>query len=1004
MVKNSYLTLFLALLIPGAVVLQPSVPVSAQTSAEGTDRDFSKAMEAFDRGMYERAMTLFNDIVFRTGSVKAEGYSVLCSVKSGVRGWENRMESFITANPSSELVPQLKFAHACRLFDAGDYKACSELLNGLKIKDLRRSQYNQFLFNQGFSLFSLGEYSQASDCFTRILSSRKSDYTAPSAYVLGYIEYENADYARAEQHFLISEGDRRFSEMSSYYILECRFLAKDYDYVIENGPANYQSVPQDRKQRLGRMLSEAYLIKGEPDRAAVYYNPEMSPKEQKSRADLFFGGSLLYAEKDYRGAIENFSAMENRTDSLGQIANYQLGWSYLQTGNKVLSLEAFREAASYSWDENITRDAFFNSAKLSFDINSDTRPFRNYVKKYPQVRTQEIFSYMALAELNAKNWQAAVDAYDNVDDLTPEMERNYVKANYLRARQLVEAGAGRDAVHMLKTVTFYSDRNSEINQMARYWLAELQYRNGEYRDAIALFKELYHTSALAGTSEGALIPYNIAYSYFRLGDLDQVSKWFTEFASDSGSARTEARKDALTRLADCLFLKDKYLEAAEKYAGVAEEYFDPDDIYPYLQAGIAYGLAGRKQDKTECLEEVKLAKPAVGDYSKAMIELGRCYMESSKQAMASDCFDCVINSVKDSSAVAQALLEKALIERNSGNQDQALLLYKRVAENMNGSEYADNALIAIENICRSEGLADDYLSYVESLGKGDSKSSGEKEEFYFSSAQQLYFDARYDKALEAMGSYLEKYPAGRYVLDAKYCMAECLRMDSRFENACDLYEQVIEAGDSDFRLPSMQKFADLSYVLQRYKIASMAYAAILNEPSLDEDVRHSCLVGQMRSAFKSRQYELSSEVAGKLKTAEGSDEKTRREALYVQAKSLLSLSRRDEALVLFAELAANPADAMGAEARYLLIKDKFERAEYKKVEDMVYDFAESGTAQNRYLAASFIILGDVFAEQGQFEQAKATFESVRDGYVPESESDDILEQVRVRLDRINQMK
>ena len=93
MVKNSYLTLFLALLIPGAVVLQPSVPVSAQTFAEGTDRDFSKAMEAFDRGMYERAMTLFNDIVFRTGSVKAEGYSVLCSVKSGVRGWENRMES-----------------------------------------------------------------------------------------------------------------------------------------------------------------------------------------------------------------------------------------------------------------------------------------------------------------------------------------------------------------------------------------------------------------------------------------------------------------------------------------------------------------------------------------------------------------------------------------------------------------------------------------------------------------------------------------------------------------------------------------------------------------------------------------------------------------------------------------------------------------------------------------------------------------------------------------------
>ncbi|MGN0190695.1 MAG: tetratricopeptide repeat protein [Candidatus Cryptobacteroides sp.] len=1004
MVKNIYVTAVLTLLMTSGAISANCYLADAQTVAGREDRDFAKAMEAFDKGMYERAMTLFDDIVFRTGSVKAEGYSVLCSVKSGVRGWENRMESFISANPSSELVPQLKFALSCRMFDKGDYKSCAEILNDLKMQQLRRSQYDQYLFNQGFSLFSLGDYAQASERFSQILSRRKSGYTAPAAYILGYIEYENAEYGKAEQHFLASGGDSRFAEMASYYVLECRFLAKDYGYVIENGPELYRSVPEDRKLRLGRMISEAYLIRGDSETALRYYNPEPDASGHKSRTDLFFGGSVFYAEKDYKGAIENFSAMENRTDSLGQIANYQLGWSYLQTGNKVLSMEAFRDAASCDWDGKITEDALFNSAKLSFDINSDARPFRNYIKKYPRARTQEIYSYMALAELCSGDWQAAVDAYDNVDDLSPEMERNYVKANYLRARQLVAAGAYRDAVPLLKTVTFYSDRHSEINQMAKYWLAELQYRNGEYADAILIFKELYHTSALSGTPEGELIPYNIAYSFFRLGDLAQASKWFGEFADGNRTVKSETRKDALTRIADCLFLKDDYLSAAGKYAEVAQVYYDPDDVYPYLQAGMAYGLAGRRQEKTACLEEVKLAVPAVGDYAVAMLELGRCHMDSGNVQPAAECFEKVISSVKDSSAVAQALLEMAMLERNSNNTEKSLQLYRRVVGNMSGSEYADNALLAIENICRAEGLTDDYMAYIDSLGLGESKSPVEKEDFYFSSAQQLYFDARNDKAVESLGSYLEKFPAGRYVLEAKYCMAECLRMDSQFEKACDLYEAIIEAGESPFRFASMQKFADLSYALERYRIACMAYTAILNENAIDGDMRQACLVGQMRSAFKSRQYELSEDVARKLCPAEGIADSLRREALYIRAKSLLSLSRRDDALALFAELAVNPSDEMGAEARYLLIKDKFDRADFKSVENMVYEFSESGTAQNRYLAASFLLLGDVFAEQGLLEQAKATFESVRDGYVPESASDDIPEQVKMRLDRINQMK
>ena len=114
-----------------------------------------------------------------------------------------------------------------------------------------------------------------------------------------------------------------------------------------------------------------------------------------------------------------------------------------------------------------------------------------------------------------------------------------------------------------------------------------------------------------------------------------------------------------------------------------------------------------------------------------------------------------------------------------------------------------------------------------------------------------------------------------------------------------------------------------------------------------------------------------------------------------------SPSRRDEAFVLFKDLAKKPATQYGAEANYLLIQDAYDRAKYQEVQDLVYAFAESGSGNGYYLAKSFIILGDSFADQDEFAQAKATFESIRDGYT--NTGDDVLESVKMRLEKLEEL-
>ena len=102
----------------------------------------------------------------------------------------------------------------------------------------------------------------------------------------------------------------------------------------------------------------------------------------------------------------------------------------------------------------------------------------------------------------------------------------------------------------------------------------------------------------------------------------------------------------------------------------------------------------------------------------------------------------------------------------------------------------------------------------------------------------------------------------------------------------------------------------------------------------------------------------------------------------------------------FKLLSKEPSTTEGAEACYILIQDQYDRGVYDGLQDKVYDFSSKAKGQNYFLAKAFIVLGDSFAEQGNWAQARATFESIRDGYTPSGPEDDVLDQVDLRLRKL----
>ena len=985
-----------------AALVTSSVAVAqGYSSGNSYSYEFRDAVRLKEKGMSGRSSSVFGELARKTGKVDPMSMSVLEDVVMQVPGHMTRMEGFVAAYPHSPYIPQMYFACASNFFHADDYEQALAFLNMVKQKQLSKSQMDEYMFMKAYCLLEKGDYDNALKGFLDVHKRPESDYTGPARYAVGSIYYRDGDFNNAQDWFEKSSLDGRFKDVSEYFILECRFMLKDYRYVTANAERMYDLVPQDRKPHLARIISESSLVLGDADNARKYYELGVGEgNEPDSRTDWFYSGSVLYAVDDYEGAIRSFSNMAERTDSIGQVANYHLGYSYIQTRNKVAALTAFRDAALTDYDPRITEDAYFNWAKLAFDINTDTSVFNDYLKKYPAKEQEDrINGYIAVAALHDRDYERAVEAYDRIDELDDDMVLNYMKANYLRAVQLVETGSYRLAIPCLKAAAYYSDRGSRFYQLSRYWLAESYYRNDQYDEALDVFIDLYNTSALFGRIEADLMPYNIAYCHFKKDNYTAALKWFDIYLRDSGH---KYRKEALERRADCFFIQKKYKEACEAYDLVLDKYFSVNDIYPYYQAAVSYGLSKNHKKKIELLSHVMEASPSSRFYPEALFELGRAYVTKEDDDKAFECFNMLAAQVKDSTFVARAYIEMGSLARNQSQYNEALGYYKTVVEEMPLSGYVDDALAAIESIYQTRNEPEEYIAYIEAVGRGEIKSDDERENMIFNSAEQIYLSENYQKALVALQSYLDKYPDSANAYRADFYMAESYRMLDKFEQACDSYTKVIEKGEGSFVELSMLNFSNLSYRMERWEDAFGGYSS-LYDSALLENNKYAAVLGMMRSAYRAHNYTEAVRNADRTIGDARADASLKAEALYIKAKSYLSTSRRDDAYAIFKELAEDVTTEYGAESAYLLILDSYDKGQFADVETKVYAFSDAGSGQVYWLAKSFIVLGDSFVERDELEQAKATFESVRDGYMPASSDDDVLDNVNMRLRKLEEL-
>lgn len=990
-------TALLALLfVAGALVAQ------RPAHYEHRDADLAHAMELFGKEKYGPAQYHLQRVVERIADphdmtrVEAEFYGALCAVRLFHDDAGARLDAFVNDHPESLHVPEVRFELFRHAFGRKKWKEAIARSEQADRFGLDAEEQEEYRFKRGYALFQEGERDRALGEFAEVMNGQGT-YATSSLYYASHIQYERGNHETALQGFRKLEKDEAFGKVVPFYIAEILFLQGKYEeldaYVrpLLNDPQGTKRINE-----INRLAGEANYRQGRYAEALPYLE-KSAQRVGVDRNDRYILGYAYYRSGDCRKALAEFNLVANGTDSVAQLATYHMADCYLRLNEKNFARNAFRKAYELGNDPKVAEDALFQYAKLSYELSFDPyheaiNALRNYLRTYPNTpRKDEAYEFLLNVYLKTRNYEAALEALDEIQNKDLRLREAYQKLAFDRGVELYEGRKYADAALFFERALKFPV-NQRVTAEAHFWMAESYYGKGDLQAALRKYNDLRNSPGAYATELYELAGYGMGYTYFKLKQYDEAVVSFRRFlAGRSDQARQ--RSDAMLRLADSYFvMKDN--EQAIKWYEEAIRANAPDRDYAMYQKGVCQGLQRQFAEKIATLRKLLTERPDSRYAADAKFQLGETYINEDNNAEALRYYGMVVDQHPNSPHVRQSMLQSALIHKRQGDATRALEGFKAIVAKYPTMDGARDALAGIEAIYVEQGRVSEYEAYVRSLKFVD-PASLDLDEKYYRSAELLYFDDKCTEAVQAFGDYLNKYPNGGYALNALFYRGDCNYRAKRFEQALPDLEQVIQRNGLQFLESALFGASDILFKDKRWAGALDHFKRLETVASFPQNLL-AAQVGQMRCLRELGRPAEAAVAAEKVAANTQATADLKAEAGLLVAKAALDRGDQEAAYTAFRTVSQASVNQWGAEAKFHQAYVRYLQARYKDAEKEVFELVQRYPAYDHWKARGFILLGDVYVQLGDRFQAKATLQSVIDN----STEPELVAQARQRLQAI----
>lgn len=1012
------------LLASGLVAMLPLVIRAQQTMVyQDANLHYKEGIAFYDQGLYGAAQTEFErffDAVHAPNvevSASMQQMAELRYAQSAVRldrpEGERLVQDFVRKYSPSAAANQAQFELGKYYYSKRDYGNAIKQFDLVDAMNLSNSDITELHFKKGYSLLVKKKYSKARKAFDAVKEVSNSEYYEPANYYYGITAFFEDDRKAAIESFSKLENSNQYSHVIPYYICQIYFADKKYDEVIAYGTKQIQQPRIKYATKINQLIGQSYFEKGNFQAALPYLTEFANSSSRLREEDLYQVAYTQYKTGKYLEAIKNFEELTALKTEMGQNAIYNLADCYIKTGNKLSARNAFKVASQMSFDQKIKEESIFNYAKLSYDLKDDKEAItglRAVSPASPNYReSQELLSKVFL---RTKNFADAIETLEQIPNKSLQLREAYQKVTFNRGIQFFNDANLGDARKMFaKSLQNPIDQNTKA--LTYYWLGEIDHLQKDYDGSIQNYNQFLTIAGasrdLPDVSSVHTANYAQGYNYLKKSNYTEAQKFFYKAIvgiEKNGATifndyiKTQVLSDAILRNADCYFKRNKYSEALLNYSKVIDRNYAGKD-YALFQKGVIEGVRGKALDKVLTLNDLATQYPNSEYADDALLELGKTYFTINKPREAMAALDKLVTNYKNkSNLVNTALLQMGLIAYNQNESDKALNYYKQVFTGDPYSKEAKDALKGIEEIYIERGETDKYFAFLNSV-PGYKVTDAVKDSLSYRTAEAQYINGDYDRAITSYSSYIDKFPNGQNITAAYYQRAESYFTKKNYPNALADYTYVSEKGPSQYHVRATVKAAYIAYNLtKQYDKAYKLYQR-LSTISTDPDDVYVAQLGGMRAAYKTGNVDGVRAMTNTLLLNPRATSRDKAEAHYYKGKVAMKTKSYTVAEAAFKKVKELIDNSWAAEAHYQLAYILYERRDLAKAQEMALKFNEEYPDYIDWYARSIILLADIFAEQDDLFNARASLESVIDNYEGDQ---DIIDTAKAKLEKVKQLE
>jgi TolA-binding protein len=981
MIQHKLLLLFFTTVFAAATLAQPT---NAVTDPE---RKYKDAKELFVKEQYALAYPLLKELKqqYPDNTISNHAYInddityylIACELKLQQPAAEAAAKRYaeVTANEPRR---QLMSYHLAKYYFSKD--AFSDALtyyDRAGLDNLSNDEIADTKFEKGYCHFNLKQFSEAKPLFNEVHQLPKNKYYFPANYYYGFICYMDKQYNEALRCFKLVETKDEYKGVVPYYIAEIYYFQGKKEEAMRYGEsvlARGGNLFYEKEMKL--LIGQLHFEKKNFNKALPLLEYYVNNSEKVDKEVLYELSYCYYEAKQLNKAIEGFKQLSSQKDSLGQNSMYLLGDCYLRTGQKENARTAFQYCAYNNSNAKQQEVSRFIYAKLSYELGYQDialNELRKFITDYPGSEYDTEAKELLVGLLaNTNNFTDALSLYESMGKPTPAMQKVYPRilfgkaVEYINDQQIVRADE-------LLTKVLTDPNAGSILPFVNYWKGEIAFRNGKYDEAIRYMMTYLQSSAPSqGEANPPAARYTLGYSWLKKENYKNALTYFEQVSRTATTVAQPMEQDAYIRSADCYFMNRDFAKANGMYDNVINNAL-PQSDYAYFQKAMIAGVRSTA-DKIKTLNTLTKQYPQSGLVPDVNMEIANTYMADEKFRDAVPYLNNIVNSPSAGSLHPQGYLKLGLCYYNIDKNKEALDNYQVLLQKYPQSAEADEALDNIKNIYVEDGKPNEYVELMKRNGKNISVS--EADSLTYTAAELKYNSNDCNSAITGFTNYLNQYPDGAFALEANYFRSECYLKSKDFKNALSGYDYVNAKGINRYFEKATLEAARINYFeLNDYAAAKKYFESLLSSAA-GQDNQLEALRGLVRCQYLLKDYVKANESAKTLLTKKGISTDDKSIGYLVLGKSQQMNNDCAGAIASFKSCAAINKASWGAEARYEIAACQFTTNNLAAAEKAALAVIKETGSYDVWVTKAYILLGDIFMQQKDYFNAKATYESV----------------------------